>query len=148
MFCESGTQISEEGILMANDLIEGCAALSVVTKKHIERTARCSSFQWSVWQTFFNIKKKMYVYFWLLWVWVATRKIFDALYGLLSSGVWAPEWAGSVVVVRGLNCHSACEILVPWLGVESMSPALGGRFLTTRHRGSPVWQTFKVCTHC
>ena len=36
----------------------------------------------------------------------------------------------SLVVLRGLRGSAACEILVPWPGIEPMSPAFQGRFLT------------------
>ena len=38
---------------------------------------------------------------------------------------------GSLVMVQWLSCPRACGILLPWPGMESMSPALKGRFLTT-----------------
>ena len=38
---------------------------------------------------------------------------------------------GSVVTVHGLSCSVACGILLPGPGIEPMSPALQGRFLTT-----------------
>ena len=34
-------------------------------------------------------------------------------FSLSSCGAWAPECVGSVVMVRGLNCPTACGILVP-----------------------------------
>ena len=34
--------------------------------------------------------------------------------------------------VLGVSCSVACGILVPWPGIEPTSPALKGRFLTTR----------------
>ena len=43
----------------------------------------------------------------------------------------APEHVGSVVVVHGLSCLAACEILVPQPGIEPVSPTLEGVFLTT-----------------
>ena len=46
-------------------------------------------------------------------------------------GAQAPEYAGSVVTMRELSCPTACEILVPRPGIEPMSPALEGGFLTT-----------------
>ena len=39
--------------------------------------------------------------------------------------------AGSLDVVPGLNCPTACGILVPQPGIEPTSPALQGGFLTT-----------------
>ena len=64
-------------------------------------------------------------------------------------GVWVSvvEACGSVIVARGLQymcsvavahrlcCPSAWGILVPWVGIESMSPALACGFLTS---GQPV----------
>ena len=51
--------------------------------------------------------------------------------GLSSCGTWALECGGSVVAACGLSCPTACEILVPRLGIEAVFPALEGRFLTT-----------------
>ena len=52
--------------------------------------------------------------------------------GLLSScGSWAPEHVGSVVVAHGLSCPTACEILVPQLGIKLASPAFQDGFYTT-----------------
>ena len=44
----------------------------------------------------------------------------------------------SVVVAHRLNCPTACGILVPWPGIEPMSPALEGRQLD--HQGSPCFR--------
>ena len=38
----------------------------------------------------------------------------------------------------GLSCPVAQGIIAPWPGIEPMSPALQGRFLTADHQGSPV----------
>ena len=38
---------------------------------------------------------------------------------------------GSVVVVRGLSCPTACGILVSQPGIKTASPALEGGFFTT-----------------
>ena len=40
-----------------------------------------------------------------------------------------------LVAIWGLSCPEACGVLVPWPGMEPMSPALEGGFLTT---GPPV----------
>ena len=45
---------------------------------------------------------------------------------------------GSVVVVCGLSCFEQCGILVPGLGIELASPALGGRFLTIGPQGKSL----------
>ena len=47
---------------------------------------------------------------------------------------------GSVVAGHRLSCPKACGILVPRPGIESMSPALAGEFLTTGPPG-------KSCLH-
>ena len=59
---------------------------------------------------------------------------FTVLHGSSRSGTWAHElWhVGSLVVASGLSCPAACGILVPSRGIEPVSPALQGRFLTTR----------------
>ena len=45
---------------------------------------------------------------------------------------------GSVVAVLGLRCSVACEIFVPWPGIEPVSPALQGVSSTTGHQGNPL----------
>ena len=42
---------------------------------------------------------------------------------------------GAVLVVHGLSCPAACGILLPAPGIEPMSPALSGGFLTTQPPG-------------
>ena len=42
---------------------------------------------------------------------------------------------GTVLVVHGLSCPTACGILLPAPGIEPMSPALSGGFLTTQPPG-------------
>ena len=50
-----------------------------------------------------------------------------------------------LVVVRGLSCPMACGILVPWPGIEPMSPALQSRLLISGPPGkSPSQPVFKV----
>ena len=48
----------------------------------------------------------------------------------------------SIVVLRGLSCSKAHGILVPWPGIEPMSPALQGRFLTTGLPGKSLTPIF------
>ena len=65
-------------------------------------------------------------------IFVAALRLFITERGLLSScGAWALECAGSVVAARGLSCSAACGILLLRPGIEPVSPALEGRFLTT-----------------
>ena len=47
----------------------------------------------------------------------------------------------------GLSCPSACGILVPRPGIEPMSPALEGGFLTTAPPGKPFIQILKSTFH-
>ena len=61
---------------------------------------------------------------------------FGAAPRLSSCGGWA-QCCGEGGV-GGLSCPLTCEILVPTPGIEPMSPALQGRFLTTGgHQESP-----------
>ena len=70
--------------------------------------------------------------------------------GLLSScGTRALERAGSVVAAYGPSCPMACGILVPQLGIEPLSPALEGGFLTTGPPGkSPGFFFFLMRDYC
>ena len=45
-------------------------------------------------------------------------------------------------VTQGLSCPMACGILVPQAGIEPASPALGGRFFTTRLSGKSPENVF------
>ena len=49
----------------------------------------------------------------------------------------------SVVAAHRLSCSVACGILVPWPGIEPMSFALQGRFLTTGPSGKSLVGTLK-----
>ena len=51
--------------------------------------------------------------------------------GFSYGGEWAVWHVGSVAVAHGLSCPMACGILAPRLGIEPLSPALAGGFLTT-----------------
>ena len=97
----------------------------------------------------------IYLFSWLCRVLVAACGIFPCgawaslvvVHGLLSSceartpgrlgSVFCGTWAlslrrvNSVVVAWRLSCPAACGILVPWSGIESVSPALESRFFTT-----------------
>ena len=69
--------------------------------------------------------------------WAHTWGLSCIMQGLLS---W---YTGSVVEVLGLGCSTACgSNLVPWPGVESISPTLQGRFLTTGPLGKFPVSTF------
>ena len=50
---------------------------------------------------------------------------------LRHTGSFIPCAGFSLVAACGLSCPAACEILVPQPGMEPMSPALKGGFLTT-----------------
>ena len=82
--------------------------------------------------SFILFLKNIYLFIWLHCVLVAAHGIFVAACRLLAScGTQAPERTGSVVVVCGLSCPTACGILVPQPGIEPASPALEDGFLTT-----------------
>ena len=61
--------------------------------------------------------------------WASHRSGF-CCFGALAVGYWA-----SVVMVHRLSCPAACGILVPGPGMESVSLALAGEFLTTGPAG-------------
>ena len=52
--------------------------------------------------------------------------------------------AGSLVVARGFSCPVACGILVPQPGIEPVSTALEGRFLTTGPPGKALKEVLKM----
>ena len=58
--------------------------------------------------------------------------IFIVMHRLSSCGKRVLELLASGVVVSRLSCSAACGSFVPRTQVEPMSPALEGRFLTTR----------------
>ena len=77
----------------------------------------------------------LYIFLALLGL-VVAHGLFVTVHRLLSNcGLWAPECTGSVVEVLEPGCPAACGILVPWPRIEPSSPALEGRFLTTRPPG-------------
>ena len=45
----------------------------------------------------------------------------------------------SAVLVHGLRCPEVCVVLVPGPGIEPMSPALEGGFLTTGPPGKSLY---------
>ena len=58
--------------------------------------------------------------------------------------VQASEHVGSVVAASMLSFFAACGILVPWPGIEPVSPALQGGFLTAGPLGKShnFWYSF------
>ena len=103
-------------------------------------------------------------FIWLGWVSVAARGISlshagsaNVMHGLSSCGTRAPGHLGSRAHrlqgtrapghsgsrALGLStCSMACAILVPWSGIQSVSPELPGGFLTTRPPGKPLLSAF------
>ena len=87
-------------------------------------------------------------FIWLGWVSVAARGISlshagsaNVMHGLSSCGTWAPGHSGSRAL--GLStCSMACAILVPWSGIQSVSPELPGGFLTPGPPGKPLLSAF------
>ena len=65
----------------------------------------------------------------------------ESLLQLMSFSL-AVTLGGSVVVAGGLRCPKACGILVSWPGMEPMSPALEGGFLTTEPPGKVSQKIF------
>ena len=81
---------------------------------------------------FAKINNFIYLFIWLRRVLVVARGILVAACRIFHCSAWASLWlwcAGSKA--RGLNCPTECGILVPQPGIEPMSPALEGGFLTT-----------------
>ena len=101
---------------------------------------------------FYLIRYFFSFYFWLSWVFVAAYGLsLDATISSYSSCSMRASCSGflvverrlwsaraSVVVVHGLSCHAACWVLVPWPGIEPISPALQGGFLITGPLGKPL----------
>ena len=56
--------------------------------------------------------------------------------------LWVLEHEGPVVVTHGLRVPMACGTFVPQSGMEPMSPALEGRFLTTGAPGRSLKDVF------
>ena len=54
----------------------------------------------------------------------------------------------SVIVAPGLSCPAAHGILVPRPGIEPLSPALEGRFLTTGPPGKPPGESLSQYNWC
>ena len=55
---------------------------------------------------------------------------------------------GSVLVMNWLRCPTRCGILVPWPGIEPMSPALEGEFSTREPPGkSPCFLSMTLTSH-
>ena len=93
----------------------------------------------------------VFIYLWLCWVFVSVRGLsLIAASGVHSSSRRAgpslsrplllqstgSRCAGSVIVVHGPSCSSACGN-PPRPGLEPASPALAGRFSTTAPPGKP-----------
>ena len=73
---------------------------------------------------------KIFLNLWLYWVLLCTWDLCCST----RTSLWL--WCeGSVVMVCRFGCLAACRILVFQSGMEPASPALGGRFLTSRPPG-------------
>ena len=110
------------------------------------------------------------IYFWPRWVSVAAcglppaavsrRPLLAAVRGPLTAvaslccGARAPGARASAVVARGLSsCGAWAQLLrglwdIPGPGLEPVSPALAGRFLTTAPPGKPPQQCFNQPRPC
>ena len=73
-------------------------------------------------------------------------KKFVYLAGLgLSCSTQDPSlWCVAFLVVRRLNCFTACGVLVPRPGIKPVSPALQGGFLTPGPPGKSLEREFKI----
>ena len=71
--------------------------------------------------------KAQVFFFFLTWVYLAVLDLNRSSWAFRCS-TEAPEHGSSVVALHSLSCSTPFEILVPW----PASPALEGRFLTTR----------------
>ena len=90
----------------------------------------------------------LFFYFWPHWLSVAAHRLLVAALGLslvAASRAYSPVAAcglqsvGSIVVVHnGLSCPISWRIPVPRPGIEPVSPALEGRFLTTGPPGKSL----------
>ena len=112
---------------------------SVSIPHHASLSKHCFIFSWRL---FIHLSL-----LWLHWFFVAARELslLAASRGYFLVQVHGPPhcsgssyWgtqvlgcAGSAAVVHGLSCPTACGILVPQPGIEPVSFALAGRFLTT-----------------
>ena len=67
----------------------------------------------------------------------------------VGSVVVAPglQSTGSIAVVHGLSCSVVCGIGLPQSGIKPVSPALAGRFFTTKPLGKPSLTILKNCFH-
>ena len=86
--------------------------------------------------------KDVFIYFWLRWVLVAALREHGGYSSFVASHwgdfpcCWARALAqASAAVTWGLSCSSKWDL--PGPGIEPVSPALAGRFLTTGPPGKP-----------
>ena len=84
---------------------------------------------WTVYRLY--IRSLLFLSVWLCWVFVAARRLFIVVCGLLSS-CRVPKFSScssraSLIAAHRLSCPTAPGILLPRLGIEPMSPALKGR---------------------
>ena len=104
--------------------------------------------------SFFFSSFYLFIYFWLHWVSTAVLSLVAVNRGdsSLQCAGCSLQWPlllqcmgsrVSVVVAHGLSCPMVMWDL-PGLGVEPMSPALPGRFLTMDHQGSPRLVLFSL----
>jgi len=88
----------------------------------------------------FHLKKKIFFLFTYLAVWGLRCSTWDPHGAMQDPSLWRTDslvvvlrlWhTVSVVATLRLSCSIACEILVPWPGIEPVTAALQGGFLTT-----------------
>ena len=87
--------------------------------------------------------KEASIYFQYIFIYLAGSGLSCSMWlscGIFHCGAWAQQLQcrASGSVVCELNCSVACGILVPWPGIEPVSPALQGVSSTTGHQGNPL----------
>ena len=81
----------------------------------------------------------LFFYFWLCWVFVTARRLSSVVvaHGLSSCGLWALEHRLSSCGTRASLLRGMWDLPRP--GLEPVSLALAGRFLTTVPPGKPLY---------
>ena len=97
-------------------------------------------------------KAIFFFFFWLCWVFVAACGLslvmsrgYSPVAASLCVGFSCRRGWTAVVAPHRLSCPEACGILIPGPGIEPVSPALQGGFLTTGLSGKPkavlfIWE--------
>lgn len=87
-------------------------------------------------------KQCLFLFFWLHWVLAVAHGIFQCTG--CSSWTTGCSMVGSVVALHGHRCRRPCGVLVFQPGIKPASPALEGRFITTRPAGKSRQNNFLI----